>query len=54
MNFFYKQFRTSPTRYEKLLNLIAPLITKSTTAAREPIGPFEMLCITLRYLSAGV
>ena len=50
--FFYKQFRMSPTRYEELLKLVAPLITKSSEG-REVVSPGERLCTTLRSLCSG-
>ena len=50
--FFYKQFRMSPSRYEILLQLVGPLITKNAHR-REVISPGERLCITLRYLCSG-
>ena len=49
---FYKQFRMSPSRYETLLQMIAPLITKSSMR-REAIHPSERLLITLRALCSG-
>ena len=49
---FYKQFRMSPTRYESLLQMITPLIIKSSTR-REAIHPSERLLITLRALCSG-
>lgn len=39
----------SPTRYEELLGLVAPLRIK-LNQRRESIGPRERLCVTLRYL----
>ena len=39
--FFYKQFRMTPTRYEELLNLVGPHIAKSTLK-REPISPMSV------------
>ena len=39
----------SPTRYEELLGLVAPLRIK-LNQRRESIGPSERLCVTLRYL----
>ena len=49
---FYKQFRMSPSRYESLLQMIAPLIIKSSMK-REAIHPSERLLITLRALCSG-
>ena len=45
--------RISPERFEYLLSLVAPRISKQKTKLREPIGPAERLCITLRYLASG-
>ena len=46
---FFSQFMMNPT---KLLLYIAPLIMKASEK-REPIGPSERLCVTLRYLVPG-
>ena len=43
----------SPSNFELLLSWIAPLITKKKTQMREPIGPSERLCVTMRYLVTG-
>ena len=48
---FFKQFRMSPAKYEELLSYVGPRISK--TSKREPIGPSERLCVTLRYLVSG-
>ena len=50
--YFYQQFRMSPPKFEELLNLVAPRIAKCSLQ-REPIGPSERLCCTLRYLVTG-
>ena len=50
--YFVKQFRMMPTKLEELLSWVAPKIVKSSVK-REPIGPEERLCVTLRYLSTG-
>ncbi|XP_057305300.1 uncharacterized protein LOC130642229 [Hydractinia symbiolongicarpus] len=42
----------SPTRFEHLLSLIAPIITKCSLRG-EAISPSEILCLTLRYLVTG-
>jgi len=44
--FFYKQFRMSPARYETLLKLVAPLITKCSLR-REAISASARLYMTL-------
>ena len=46
--YFQKQFRMSPTK----LGWLAPIITKNSEK-RQPIGPEERLCVTLRYLVTG-
>jgi len=51
-HYFFKQFRMLPSKYEKLLSYVAPLITKSSTR-RESISADQRLCITLRYLVTG-
>ena len=50
--FFFKQFRMLPTKYEKLLSFVAPIIKKSSIL-RESISADQRLCITLRYLVTG-
>ena len=50
--YFFKFFRKTPTKYEHLLNLIAPAITKSSLR-RETIGASERLMVTLRYIFGG-
>ena len=49
---FYQQFRMTPTKYEDLLNMVAPQIVKSSLK-REAISPGERLAVTLRYLVTG-
>lgn len=50
--YFFKYFRMSPSKYEDLLKIVGPYITKSSVK-REPIGPSEKLSVTLRYLITG-
>lgn len=50
--YFFQQFRMSPEKFEELLKLVAPRIVKCSLN-REPIGPSERLCVTLRYLVTG-
>ena len=50
--FFFKQFRMLPSKFEELLSVVAPFVTKSSIR-REVISPEECLCITLRYLVTG-
>ena len=47
--YFFKQFRMTPTKLEDVLSWVAPKIEKSSVR-REPIGPEQCLCVTLRYL----
>ncbi|XP_028417192.1 protein ANTAGONIST OF LIKE HETEROCHROMATIN PROTEIN 1-like [Dendronephthya gigantea] len=42
----------TPQKYEELLTMVAPYITKSSRK-REAIGPSERLSVTLRYLATG-
>ena len=49
---FFLHFRKGPEKFEEVLSYIAPKITKSSVR-REPIGPSERLCVTLRYLVTG-
>ena len=42
----------SQTKFEEPLSYVAPLIIKASEK-REPIGPSERLCVTLRYLVTG-
>lgn len=50
--YFFTYFRMTPQKYEELLTLIAPHITKSSKR-REAIEPSERLSATLRYLATG-
>ena len=50
--YFFKFFRMTPTKYEQLLQLVAPAITKCSIR-REAIGPSERLTVTLKYIFAG-
>ena len=43
----------SPNRFEHLLSLIAPLISKQTTWFGKPISAEQRLVVTLRYLTTG-
>lgn len=43
----------SPDRFEHLLSLVAPLITKKDTRMRKAIGPAERLSLILHYLAYG-
>ena len=43
----------SPERFDHLLSLVGPLISKLATRFRNPISPSERLAVTLRYLATG-
>ena len=43
----------SPERFEHLLSLVGPLITKQDTTMRESISAEERLVVTLRFLASG-
>ena len=45
--------RMSPERFEHLLSLIEPMVTKQTTTFREPISAGERLSMTIRFLATG-
>lgn len=50
------QFRcihVTPERFEHLLSLVGPLITKTNTRMREAISAAERLTLTFRYLASG-
>lgn len=50
--FFFQHFRMGPEKFEEILSYVAHKITKCSIR-REPIGPSERLCVTLRYLVTG-
>lgn len=50
--YFFKFFRMSPTKYEHLLGLVAPAITKSSIR-HEAIGSSERLTVTSKFIFAG-
>jgi len=50
--YFFQHFRMGPEKFEEILSYVAPKITKCSVR-REPIGPSERLCVTLRYLVTG-
>ena len=43
----------SPERFDHLLSLVGPLISKLATRFRNPISPSERLAVTLHYLATG-
>ncbi|XP_065679092.1 putative nuclease HARBI1 [Hydra vulgaris] len=51
--FFYRFYRISPERYEHLLSMVAPSVTKKSCRSRQTISPSERLTVTLRYLATG-
>ena len=50
--YFFQHFRMGPEKFEEILSYVAPKITQCSVR-REPIGPSERLCVTLRYLLTG-
>ena len=50
---FYKYFHMTPHRFDTLLSLVGPALTRQTTQMRTPISPGERLAVTLRYLVTG-
>ena len=51
-DFFFRQFKMTPVKFEELLSYVALYIVKSAQT-REPISPAEGICVTLRYLATG-
>ena len=50
----YRNFvRMDAATFEKLLCMIAPMITHKDTVMREAITPGERLAVTLRFLATG-
>ena len=49
--YFFRNFRMTPERFEILLSWVGPLIFKSSKR-RATASPAE-LCVTLRYLATG-
>ena len=45
---FYKYFRIAPERFDHLLSLLAPMLSKKPLD-REPISPDERLAVPLPY-----
>ena len=43
----------SPQRFEHLLSMVSPYITKQSWRTREPISAAERLMVTIRYLATG-
>ena len=50
---FYKYFRMTPDRFDELLSIVGPVITRQHTNFRSPISPGERLAVTLRFLATG-
>ena len=50
---FYKYFRMSPQRFDQLLAIVGPALTRQRTNFRSPISPGERLAVTLRFLATG-
>ena len=49
----FRFFRMSPERFDHLLTLVAPFITKEDRDFRKPIPAAERLAVTLRFLASG-
>ena len=49
----FRYIRMSPERFEHLLQLIGPQISKKDTRLRKAIPAAERLALTLRYLASG-
>ena len=45
--------RMSPSRFDELLSLVGPSITRLRTNFRNPVSPGERLAVTLRFLATG-
>ena len=50
---FYKYFRMRPQRFDQLLAIVGPALTRQRTNFRSPISPGERLAVTLRFLATG-
>ena len=50
--YFFKQFRMIPRKFEELLDWVATRILKSNVK-REVINPEERVCVTLQYVVTG-
>ena len=50
---FYHYFHMTPQRFDALLGLVGPSITRKATKMRDPVPPGERLAVTLRYLTSG-
>ena len=50
---FYKYFRMSPQRFDHLLGIVGPELTRQPTNFRSPISPGATLAVTLRFLATG-
>ena len=50
---FYRYFHMTPQRFDNLLSLVGPLITRQATVMRSPISAGERLAVTIRYLVTG-
>ena len=50
---FYRFLSMSPERFDHLLGLVSPLITKEDTNYRKAISAAERLALTLQFLATG-
>ena len=53
MKFHYRYLRISPERFDHLLSLVGPLITKEDTNYRKSISSAERLALTIHFLATG-
>ena len=49
---FYKYFRMTPERFDHLLSLVGPMLSKKSLY-REPISPDERFAVILRLLATS-
>uniref|UniRef100_A0A1X7V9H6 DDE Tnp4 domain-containing protein n=2 Tax=Amphimedon queenslandica TaxID=400682 RepID=A0A1X7V9H6_AMPQE len=51
--FYFRFLRMTPERFDHLLSLVQPYLSKNTCHSRQSISPGEMLAVCLRYLATG-
>ena len=49
----YRYFHMTPQRFDCLLCIVGPLISRQTTLMRSPVSAGERLAVTTRYLVTG-
>lgn len=42
---FYKYFQMTPERFDHLLSLVRPMLSKAKSLYREPISPDAFVCV---------